>query len=264
MVHGMVGHATILAFLIRYGRPQIGEPLSDAFCRFAASKAWKACCDRFPESKRAGSMRRVIEGDGDEVLFEPYDGHTVFSVGRYLRHVLISTFLGKDEKDKLNRVFRSAPPWLIWFTFADYTAALLELDLPDLSSVVGFERSLVGFHHWWGYPSTAFELRPWPHGPFGQTLARTDLRLLQLETDPNAGLSNRVRKRRLAISSQLDLDGKIRWPTLFEAEWLQMDFQTKRAQLAERGDLRVIEHLIHPDFPTLHPNPNRRRRLAPP
>jgi hypothetical protein len=34
-------------FLIRYGKPQIDEPLSDAYERCAQSAAWKDCCDEF-------------------------------------------------------------------------------------------------------------------------------------------------------------------------------------------------------------------------
>src|SRR5690349_2131363 len=52
--HGVLGHAVILAFLIRDGKPKIGEPLFDAFQRFEASKAWQACCDQFPTQARMG------------------------------------------------------------------------------------------------------------------------------------------------------------------------------------------------------------------
>jgi hypothetical protein len=51
-------------------------------------------------------------------------------MGAHLRHFVISSFPGADEKEKLDRVFSAAPPWLLWFTFADYTAALLDLTLP--------------------------------------------------------------------------------------------------------------------------------------
>ena len=34
---------------------------------------------------------------------------------------MISNFPGTDEKEKLNTVFVLAPPWLVWFTFGDYT-----------------------------------------------------------------------------------------------------------------------------------------------
>jgi hypothetical protein len=127
---GVVAHATVLAFLVRYGNPQVDEGLSDACRRFAKSEAWKACCEKFPES---------CKNYRDEFSFEPYNRDRVFLIGDPLRHILISTFPGTNERDKINRTFRSAPPWLMWFTFADYTAELLGLDLPDLSDVRGFK-----------------------------------------------------------------------------------------------------------------------------
>ena len=57
----------------------------------------------------------------------------------------------------------------IWFTFADYTGKLLGLKLPDLSGVVGFERSKENFDNWWGLPSGAFERRLWSRGPERRT-----------------------------------------------------------------------------------------------
>ena len=46
-IDGAVNHAAVLAFLARYGAPQISEPLSDAYERCAQSAAWKDCCDEF-------------------------------------------------------------------------------------------------------------------------------------------------------------------------------------------------------------------------
>ena len=46
-IKGAANHAAVLAFLIRYGKPQIDEPLSDACERCAQSAAWKDCCDEF-------------------------------------------------------------------------------------------------------------------------------------------------------------------------------------------------------------------------
>jgi hypothetical protein len=43
-LHGTAAHAAVLAFLIRYGNPQIDEPLSCATERCAESAAWKECC----------------------------------------------------------------------------------------------------------------------------------------------------------------------------------------------------------------------------
>jgi hypothetical protein len=234
--HGAVAHATVLAFLIRYGNPQMDEPLSEACRRVAESEAWKACCEKFPEA-----CRRY-----DEYPFEPYNRDRVFLIGDPLRHVLMSSFPGADEKEKLNRVFKSAPPWLIWFTFADYTAKLLDLSLPDLSNVSGFERSKKIFHNWWGLPESAFECRPWPHGTDGEPLARTDLSLLRSETGQDA--PNRERKRALANSAKSNLSRQIDWPHLSSAEWLQLDWETKRALLARSGHSAFTQDVRHPEF----------------
>jgi hypothetical protein len=232
--NGAVAHAAVLAFVMRYGNPQIGEPLSEAWRRVAESGAWK------------GS-------------FEPYSRDDVFLIGHPLRNVLLATFPGADERDKLNRVFKSAPPWLIWFTFADYTAKLLDLNLPDLSSVSGFERSKKIFHGWWALPESAFECRPWPDGADGEPLARTDLGLLGLETTRAAPITNRQRKRALANSARSSLSHQIAWPALLSKEWLQLDFRTQLALLRKAGYLGE-EESRHPEFGDIgvtHPRPRR-------
>jgi hypothetical protein len=246
---GVVAHATVLAFLVRYGNPQVDEGLSDACRRFAKSEAWKACCEKFPES---------CKNYRDEFSFEPYNRDRVFLIGDPLRHILISTFPGTNERDKINRTFRSAPPWLMWFTFADYTAELLGLDLPDFSDVKRFQRSKKMFHGWWGLPQGAFEPRPWPHGADGEPLARVDLRLLQFKTDRDARITNRERKRALATSSEVDFRDKIHWPELISAEWLQLDSETKRALCAKSGHPLFAEDITHPEFRLLDPNWRRR------
>jgi hypothetical protein len=138
---GAVAHATVLALLVRYGNPQLGEPLSSAGGRVAKSEFWGLFCQKFPPD-------RTILPDDFEHSF-PFTRDQVTIIGDQLRHVSIATFPGADEKEKLNRVLRSAPPWLLWFTFADYSAKLLGLSLPDLSTVSGFEQKhfprLVGF-----------------------------------------------------------------------------------------------------------------------
>jgi hypothetical protein len=213
--HRAVTHATVLAFLVRYGNPQMDEPLSEACRRFAESEAWKACCEKFPEASTNGR---------DERPFEPHDRYRVFSLGTLLRHILPSTLPGADEKEKLNRVFESTPPWLIWFTFADYTAKLLDLNLPDLSTVTGFERSKEIFDGLWGLPKGAFECRPW--GADHEPLARTDLSLLGMEIGQDMPITNRERKRALANSAKSDLCQQIDWPILLPEEWLRLDDET--------------------------------------
>ncbi len=235
--NGAVAHAAVLAFVMRYGNPQMGEPLSEACRRVTESEAWKACCEKFSICTRYGYKN----------LFEPYDRDRVFVIGDPLRHVLLSTLPGADEKDKLNRVFKSAPPWLLWFTFADYSAKLLGLSLPDLSTVSGFERSKKIFHNWWGLPESAFECRPWPDGTDREPLVRTDLSLLGLGTRQDAPITNRERKRALANSAKSSLSQQIDWPGLPSEEWLQVDLETKITQWREAGHFGE-EESRHPEF----------------
>jgi hypothetical protein len=102
---------------------------------------------------------------------------------------------------------------------------LLDLNLPDLSTVTGFERSKDIFHCWWGLPESAFECRPWPDGTDGEPLARTDLSLLGLGTRQDAPITNRERKRALANSARSNPNQRIEWPGLIPEEWLQLDFE---------------------------------------
>jgi hypothetical protein len=136
-------------------------------------------------------------------------------IGDPLRHVLLSTLSGADEKDKLNRVFKSAPPWLLWFTFADYSAKLLGLSLPDLSTVRRFERSKEIFHAWWGLPQSAFECRPW--------------------------------QRALANSARANPGQQIEWPRLISEELLRLDLEDAMSLLREAGHFGREEER-HPEF----------------
>jgi len=234
---GAVAQATVLAFVMRYGNPQIGAPLSEACRRVAESEAWKACCEKFP----------ICTYYRKDYLFKPYSSDNVSLVGDPLRHVLLFTLPGADEKDKLNRVFKSAPPWLIWFTFADYTAKLLDLNLPDLSTVTGFERSKDIFHRWWGLPESAFECRPWPDGTDREPLVRTDLSLLGLGTRQDAPITNRERKRALANSARSNPSQRIDWPGLISGKWLQLDFEDGISLLRKGGHFDGEERR-HPEF----------------
>jgi hypothetical protein len=102
-LRGVAAHAAVLAFLVRYGNPRIEEPLSCAIERCAESAAWKECCDEFnltSEVIRERNSFRVVTRDA------------VATIGDPLRHVIISSFPGPDEKQKLDRAFAAAPPWL--------------------------------------------------------------------------------------------------------------------------------------------------------
>jgi hypothetical protein len=234
---GAAANAAILGFLIHYGNPKIGEPLSCAWERFTSTEVWKEYCDKWEanalEQFRDWQGRFKDTNNGEEVnhryLRLPFDRDGVYICGPYLRHELIARFSGSTEKEKLQRVFASAPPWLIWFTFADLTAELLGLAVPDLSSVAGFARSKADFDNWFGLPKGAFVTRPWPYGPANVPLARTGLNLLRPETQrPDRRMTPREQKRARANSiKRIDDD----WPYLGPPERLGWPFGKELAFL---------------------------------
>jgi hypothetical protein len=230
---GAAANAAFLAFLIRYGKPNIGEPLSGAWERFTNTHVWKEYCDKW----EAMELGQLVEQFGDGwkgqgeypsqgYLRSPFDRNGLWIGGMHLRHELIARFSGATEKEKLKRVFASAPPWLIWFTFADYTAGLLGLPLPDLSDVKKFARSKADFDNWYGLPEGAFVARPWPDGPDYEPLARTDLNLLRPATQwPDSQMTPREQKRARATYMKSHPTKPIDdWPDLMTAEDLSMPF----------------------------------------
>ena len=140
-------------------------------------------------------------------------------IGAALRHVIISTYSGADEKQKLEVALASAPPWLLWFTFADYTAKLLNLTIPDLSKVTGFMRSKANFDIWWGLPRGAFEQAPWPHGPEDEPLARTDLNFLRptIEDAIRQMTRRELMRKRVALQKSDRGERQKAWPPLIPA-----------------------------------------------
>ena len=223
---GAAAHAATLAFLIRYGKPTIDEPLSCAWQRCSESSIWRACCEIFAFASA------ILRAPGDtEYPFEPNSREATLVYGTPLRYVVMASSPGVGEKDILDAVFASAPPWLIWFTFADYTAKLLGLTLPDLSSVAGFARSKANFDLLYGFPSGAFERRPWPNGPDNEPLARTDLKLLRPDLKlvrpdlqrPDSQMTPRERRRAHATYMKSHpFDGTGDWPILLPSELLEL------------------------------------------
>lgn len=210
---GAAEHAAVLAFLIRYGNPQLDEPLECAIQRCGEAAAWKECRNEFNLNNYRGL-------DGEEYRFPAHDRNSISTIGEPVRHFVISSFPGSDEKQKLDRVFAAAPPWLLWFTFADYTAALLGLTLPDLSQVSRFMRSKQNFDLWWGLPRGAFREDHWPFGMECEPLARTDLDLLPPAWErPIKTMTHRELRRARAAS--MKSEGLQLWPALASAAILK-------------------------------------------
>jgi hypothetical protein len=118
-----------LALLILYGNPKIDEPLLAAWERCRESTAWQSCREKhggFDEhGKEQGS---------------PFDDLNPARLAKYFRKYFLPDLPGTDEIEKLSAVFKVAPPWLLWFTYGDVCARILDIKLPDLSSVNRFAR----------------------------------------------------------------------------------------------------------------------------
>jgi hypothetical protein len=130
-------HTISLGALILYGKPNVDEPLSNA---------WQRCSERFPNLQL--ERLKIFRG---QIFAE--------IVAQIVRQAVMSDLPGSTEDEKFQNLFSSAPPWLIWFTFADFTAELLGLTLPDLSSVKKFARSKAVIDNWPAVPDGKFALR---------------------------------------------------------------------------------------------------------
>jgi hypothetical protein len=129
--NALLRHAVNLAYLIRFGDPKIGEPLSEAW-------------------KRTGYNGK----------YHPFEYIGAEMVCADLRSNVFPSLPGTSLKEKLDLIFESAPAWVIWFANGESTAYILGLKLPrDLLSVVKFARPR---GRWPSLPSDAFEPRLWP------------------------------------------------------------------------------------------------------
>lgn len=144
-------HVAALALLILYGDPKIDEPLPNAWQRCLNSKAWKACREKHPDFAEYG---RDDEGS-------PFKPLGIYFTARYFRKYFIPELPGSDEIEKLNAVFKTAPPWFLWFTHADVYGAAFGLKIPDLSSVRRFAREGIVMDR---LPEGPFECHPLPTG----------------------------------------------------------------------------------------------------
>jgi hypothetical protein len=235
---GAAGHAAILAFLIRYGDPKIGEPLSCAWQRFGDTDVWKQYCDKWDELKFSGlhdQWKEYSERADNRFACisrkhrtsSPFSRNGVYAISMELRHELLERFSGSTEKEKLEKVFASAPPWLVWFAFGDFTAKLLGLPMPDLASVRHFARSQEDFANWYGLPRGAFESRPWPNGPENEQLASTNLDLLRPAREkPNHQMTRRESRRAKAAANE--------WPILSSVDNLTMQSIDDQVRLIQQ------------------------------
>lgn len=233
-----VEHAAVLAFIVRYGKPRIEEPLSRACERCEVSDAWKECCERFPTA--LGRRHRFV----------PYERSNYDRIAEPVRYAVEWFFQGTNEKDKLNRLFRSAPPWFLWFTFADYSARALGLSVPDLSSIARFER----YHR----PLANYDWYDVPEGKFERRLRDNDNDIVQRlpvyvsplnsEADEEE-LTHRERQRVLRYKPDRPNDQVDKWPRRSPIEIIELTEEEQDEILASSIDRDVIFKILQRKYP---------------
>jgi len=111
-VRDAIVHAANLSLIVLYGDPKIDEPLSSAWQRCLESDA--------PEL--GGDFKKMK----DTPSIHPFDDSARWIAGRFGREIL-SQRPGTDEREKFDAILTSAPLWLLWFTWAEFTITYLQL-----------------------------------------------------------------------------------------------------------------------------------------
>jgi hypothetical protein len=179
-----ISHAIGLGALILYGNPKEDEPLSDA---------WQRCIERFPSLEPWKVNKSGMSGEG-------YAREVAKIVGEKVKAELP----GATNKEKFPNLFSSAPPWLIWFTYADLTGAILDLPLPDLSGVANFRRSKSVFEMWPALPDGKFEFRVRNDDSGAERLSAQDAAfLVDMHEVPEEKMTRLDRKRYHSLFDKL-------------------------------------------------------------
>ena len=130
-------HASNLSLLITFGEPQEGEPLERAWDRCLASEA--------PELRKALPNSK----------YSPFDDRSdARTIADFFRHFALPRLeaTGGNDAEKLIAIISQAPPWLLWFTYADLTSEALSLEPltghPEFSSFAKYARSRLDYVRW--------------------------------------------------------------------------------------------------------------------
>jgi hypothetical protein len=175
-------HAIGLGALVLYGKANMHEPLS---------QAWRRCSERFPY------LERVLD------FKHPSPQVHAMMIADIVRRDVLADLPGSTENEKFQSLFSSAPAWLVWFTFADVTAGLLGLTLPDLSGVKNFGRSETELRNWPALPDGKFEPRPRPR-PSSFDISTSDATFaIDLSKIPEEQWTRLERKRMSSILNKL-------------------------------------------------------------
>jgi hypothetical protein len=157
-------HATAVAAIVLYGNPKIDEPLIRAWVRAvdyhkSGARLAKLFPDLFPRACAADSFDEDKAGRSEE-WGEDQEARANKLLNKPLEEAWKDYVDATDsmrlvrgperEVAKFAKVFRSAPIWLLQFTWTFLDAKLLQFDLPDLSGASQWGK--VGLRDAWRWP----------------------------------------------------------------------------------------------------------------
>jgi hypothetical protein len=144
-------HVASLCTLFLEADPKIDERLDEAWPRCLDSETWKAWLDE----------HRHSDGFKCRGHCDPFTERGAMHVAEHFQKHVLPNLPGANEKEKLDAILQTIPPWLLWFTGVDVKAAVLGFEPSNVSSMSSFERSPLSYM---GLPRGRFERRPWPAG----------------------------------------------------------------------------------------------------
>jgi hypothetical protein len=137
-------HAANLSLIILFGDPQIDQPLSNA---------WERCC----HSASPLLLNSKVKENNLKNWGPPFDQDKAHYSAMCFRDIVMPQLAAPTEQEKFATIFRDAPLWLLWFTWADITMEALEIPPRDRAAVCRFRRPQDDFRRWPLLPSGKFE-----------------------------------------------------------------------------------------------------------
>ena len=131
---------------------------------------------------------------GHDTCGDPFVDFAATRIAKYFRKYFLSDLPGDDDLERFSLIFKKAPPWLLWFTYADVDARILGINLPDLSAVKRFIRDTNNFGNC-HLPPGPFEYRLRADGVEDQIAIWTQKVIKKKLKDETNGVTPRERKR---------------------------------------------------------------------
>jgi hypothetical protein len=172
-----------VCLIIRYGAPRMKEPLAEAWQR-----SMTTLLSEFP-------------GFAENGCASPFDRESALLIARDFRTYVLPRLPGADDNDKVYRVLRDGPQWLLWHAHVDQNCRNLGIKVPRVSSMRHFARDAWYFQ----LPKGPFELRKWRADEHNPVVAKKAKRRA-LESQDERTLRELARAHRVVFVRRLIVD----------------------------------------------------------